>query len=111
MATGLLGSATITSSSSGNTTVYTVPSSGVSYAVVHITISMEGTDDTDGDDAYVTVEDNPVVSLNPMGGFNHHSLHKHGSNSVSMMLSPGNVVKLYIYRSTVGCTVSGYEVA
>jgi len=111
MATGLLGSATLstTSNSHVNTTVYTVPSSGVSYAVVHITVATEPVDG-DGDHTYVTVDDHKVLSLIPTGGYNSYS-GRYASNSVSMMLSPGNEVKLYGKLINVSCTVSGYEVA
>lgn len=109
MATGLLGSGTLYNSNRTTSTIYTVPSSGVSYAVVHITIAQEP-EDGDGDHQWVTVAGHKVLTLLPVGGFN--SYHgKFGSNSVSMMLSPGNAVVLSVYRSEVSCTVSGYEVA
>jgi hypothetical protein len=112
MATGLLGSGTLSAGSTRTTsTIYTVPSSGVSYAVVHITIAMEP-EDTDGDHVWVTVAGHKVLTLIPSGGGYGSSSHgKYASNSVSMMLSPGNTVVLSVYRAEVSCTVSGYEVA
>jgi len=110
MATGLLGSAAVSDIgySGVTSTVYTVPSSGVSYAVVHITLATEFQDSSYAYGTYVSVNDKPVLHLiaSNFGGVG-----RFHSNALSIMLSAGNVVKLRSYRHTSYCTVSGYEVA
>jgi hypothetical protein len=110
MAIGLLGKAKGTSSGA-TVTVYTVPA-GISHAVVHITISGDGVNisQSSGDASVVTVDGGSVLTLNAaLGG----TAFRYNQNSVSMMLSPGNVVA--VFGGAAGqfttCTVSGYEVA
>jgi hypothetical protein len=88
MAIGLLG-ASLTSGA----TVYTVPA-GISHAVVHITLV--------GSSTSAVLVNNISVLNGPSGTF-------FVPVSVSMMLSPGDIVRLGVGLGS--CTVSGYEVA
>lgn len=97
MAIGLLGAAT-----GGSGTVYTVPS-GISHAVVHITLSI-----TAVSNAYYFVKVNSVPVLSAIGNASNVPT-EFISGSVSMMLSPGDVVS-YIGGNLCSCTISGYEV-
>lgn len=117
MAVGLLGSATATPSGSGSTVVYTVPASGVSHAVVHITLSASDGFYFIGPGPLGWVTVNNHVVLSPVWGVVFQlgtTNYVQGSgNSVSMMLSPGDVVLVTCngsLTSSCSCTVSGYEV-
>ena len=91
MAIGLL--AYFKATSVGTTTVYTVPA-GISHAVVHMT--------TFGTNSYLAV--NGALILISPGTTEQY-------NSVSVMLSPGDVVSFTAASINHTCTISGYEVA
>ena len=107
MAKGLLGSAAATT---GPVVVYTVPS-GISHAVVHITIDSDG--GSNMTNCFVSVSG--MVVLRGNGSTYSSALNAvvWGSNAVSMMLSPGDVVRVStgFGGPNCYCTVSGYEVA
>jgi hypothetical protein len=111
MAIGLLGSATADNAAA---TVYTVPA-GISHAVVHITLTpgvyisgpqtiWSGTVSVAGV-SVIRIYNVISSSTTPPGTIQ--------SQSVSMMLSPGNSVTVASDYSTgfASCTVSGYTVA
>jgi hypothetical protein len=95
MAIGLLGTGTTTGSSP--VTVYTVPS-GISHAVVHITLSSNNNNRTASVDSTVILRTNNGGSGSDMWNV-----------STSMMLSPENVITVE-GGTDASCTVSGYEV-
>lgn len=110
MAQGLLGSATLPGGGGSPPVVaYTVPA-GISHAVVHITISLSGSIGTNQSNGSVsvTVNGTPVLTQSASISSTNFSFF---SNAVSMMLSPGNVVRITgSPTDAVYCTVTGYEV-
>lgn len=102
MAIGLLGS-----SSSG--VVYTVPND-ISHAVVHITMSPSTSATLGPASQVVTLNSTPILSYvwGALGTTFYNTIAQvyGSSNSVSMMLSPGDVISV----QGASCTVSGYEV-
>ena len=95
MAVGLLGAAM--ASTSSWVSVYTVPS-GVSHAIVHITLSAS----TSG---AVRVNSTEIMYIPSSSSTGYNASR---TDKVSMMLSPGSVVA--VYGAGAACTVSGYTV-
>ena len=112
MAIGLLGAGTVGAGTSG--TIYTVPS-GISHAVVHLTLSPPRGGGATGFQASgsMRVGGITVLTQSTTGGGDSASgvATFFNSNSVSMMLSPGDVVQVFAgpAQQAEG-TVSGYEV-
>jgi hypothetical protein len=107
MAIGVLGSASLPVFGSPTITVYTVPA-GISHAVVHITLSP-------GQFSGVSARAflNGVVIMTTAINFS-GTTYTDRFGSVSMMLSPGDVITASQSGGTGlpdgGCTVTGYEV-
>lgn len=110
MAIGLLGTGTVTDSYQ-DTLVYTVPT-GISHAVVHITLCGSSSFSSAVSYGAVTVGGTVALSVALFAVTELTGWKFVGgtlSDSVSMMLGPGTQVRVAGQIGTA-CTVSGYEV-